>query len=288
MRDQETYLVTMNSKGMSQKLSRTTNTSGPSTRPMPLRPQSGVVQAMKRKAEACDEDNESKKKQDTKKTLEDYVQKIFALTVQRLNAGMTSSVPPLSVLITTKFSDMIADDNEKTKRNWQFVAVGANELPRPNSRVKPLKLLEASNNKQAFNKTQVQQTIGATIEQQQRKGPIKINKRQFHAESVLLHQKCKLIGVSGGKNCIFCALYFLKEKRPYSYHKRGIKSWHLPIRASITDFFGQAVSTYVAKHKNTILDFKNCPVTALNENDAQTLIDLLCGTTKFWQEGSID
>jgi hypothetical protein len=75
---------------------------------------------------------------------------------------------------------------------------------------------------------------------------------------------------------------FLTKDAPYRYHEGVVKDWHLPTRMSISELFGVEVSTYVAENKAKIQDFPNCPRVTLNENNAQTLIDVLTKTTQFW------
>jgi hypothetical protein len=241
------------------------------------RPASGVVQAMKTHKQAP-EDPTPKKKVKVEK-LENHIRQIIELIYNRLDTE-NQRVLPLSVLVTTKLSNMIAEEHQSTKRNWQFISVATKSAD-------VTELVEASNNMQPFNKQTVETAIstntmpGIKIEQQD-KDHFRTGGRQFHAETNLVFHGCKTVGVSGGKNCIFCSLYFHMKGRPYSYHTGAIKSWFLPENATIKDFFGEAVDNYVTKNKSKILSYQNCPSSVKSLDTAQNLIDLLTNTTSFW------
>lgn len=211
-------------------------------------------------------------------TLRDHIAAIFRLILERLDAR-NSRVLPLRILVTTKISDMIAEQNTDSKRNWQYLSVGTLSMGPP-------ALVETSNNMQDLERGDVEERLGSgggdgRVRSLQRDGPIKIRGRQFHAETSLVAHGCENVGVSGGKNCIFCSLYFYIKDRPFSYHTEGIKSWHLPEPKSIAEFFGGPVAGYITQHGDDILAFRNCPVATLR--NAQDLIDLLCATTVFWR-----
>ena len=247
------------------------------TRQPLARPASGVVQAMKTTKKAPENPSPTKKVKAEK--LVNHIQQITEYIFNRLDQN-NATVLPLSVLVTTKLSNMIAAQHQGSKRNWQFISVGTKDTD-------VTELVEASNNMQQFNKTSVEQSISTaimpdiTIEQQDDERP-NTGERQFHAETNLVFHGCKTVGVSGGKNCIFCSLYFQMKGRPYSYHTGVIKSWYLPEPATIRQFFGGDIDNYIKENKTAILSFQNCPTSVLDNNDAQTLIDLLTNTTQFW------
>lgn len=247
-------------------------------RPAAGRPASSVVQAMKTQKKAP-EDPSPKKKPKVEKLL-NHIQHIIALIHNHLDT-QNQKVLPLSVLVTTKLANMIAEQHQSTKRNWQYISVATKNDDAPPE------LVEASNNMQQFDKGTVETNISTdrmpdiTIEQQDDDRP-RTGGRQFHAETNLVFHGCKTVGVSGGKNCIFCSLYFKMKGRPYSYHTGVIKSWFLPEAATIKNFFGDEVDSYITENKSAILNFRNCPQTVRTLNTAQNLIDLLCNTTQFW------
>ena len=241
------------------------------------RPAAGVVQAMKTQKQAP-EDPTVKKKAKVEK-LVNHIQQIIEYIYARLDKK-NQRVLPLSVLVTTKLSNMIAEEHRSTKRNWQFISVAtkSNDVT---------ELVEASNNMQQFNKQSVETQISTntmpdiTIEQQE-DDHFRTGGRQFHAETNLVFHGCQTVGVSGGKNCIFCSLYFRMKGRPYSYHTGAIKSWFLPEPATIKEFFGKDVDNYITANKDAILKFQNCPQSVKTLDTAQNLIDLLTNTTSFW------
>ena len=241
------------------------------------KPASGVVQAMKTQKQAP-EDPTPKKKVKVEK-LQNHIQQIIELIYARLDKK-NQTVLPLSVLVTTKLSNMIAEEHQSTKRNWQFIAVATKSD-------EVTELVEASNNMQRFNKQTVETEISTNkrpdikIEQQD-KSQLHTGGRQFHAETNLVFHGCKTVGVSGGKNCIFCSLYFRMKDRPYSYHTGAIKSWFLPEAATIKEFFGKDVDNYITANKDAILKYQNCPQSVKTLDTAQNLIDLLTNTTSFW------
>ena len=219
------------------------------------------------------------KKIKVEKKLVNHIQQIIEYIYARLDQG-NSTVLPLSILVTTKLSNMIAEGHQKSKRSWQFISVATKDND-------VTELVEASNNMQKFAKETVEKQIstetmpGIKIQQQEDESP-HTGGRQFHAETNLVFHGCKTVGVSGGKNCIFCSLYFRMKGRPYSYHTGQIKSWFLPEPATIKDFFGDDVDSYVTENKGAILNLQNCPKSVTTLNNAQSLIDLLTNTTQFW------
>lgn len=246
-------------------------------RQLPGRPVSGVVQAMKTQKQAPE--NPSGKKKAKVEKLQNHIQQIIEYIYARLDKR-NQTVLPLSVLVTTKMANMIADQHKSSKRSWQFISVAtkSNDVT---------ELVEASNNMQQFNKQTVETSISTnampdiTIEQQDN-DHLRTGGRQFHAETNLVFHGCQTVGVSGGKNCIFCSLYFRMKGRPYSYHTGAIKSWFLPEAATIKEFFGKEVDNYVTTNKDAILQFQNCPQSVKSLDTAQNLIDLLTNTTSFW------
>ena len=242
------------------------------------RPASGVVQAMKTGSSAPVEPTPTKKLKVEKK-LVNHIKQIIEYIYARLDQ-QNQAVLPLSILVTTKLANMIAEEHQSSKRNWQFISVATK-----NDDVTGL--VEASNNMQAFNKDTVEQKIstvnmpGIQIEQEDDKFP-RTGGRQFHAETNLVFHGCKTVGVSGGKNCIFCALYFQMKGRPFSYHRGKIKSWFLPEPATIKQFFGDDIDNYITTNKAAILQLQNCPKSVTTLDNAQSLIDLLTNTTQFW------
>jgi len=241
------------------------------------RPASSVVQTMKTQKQAPE--NPSVLKKPKVEKLVNHIQQIIEYIYARLDKK-NQTVLPLSVLVTTKLSNMIAEEHKSSKRSWQFISVAtkSNDVT---------ELVEASNNRQKFNKQTVETKISTntmpdiTIEQQE-DDELHTGGRQFHAETNLVFHGCHTVGVSGGKNCIFCSLYFRMKGRPYSYHTGAIKSWFLPEAATIKEFFGKDVDNYITANKDAILKFQNCPQSVKTLDTAQNLIDLLTNTTQFW------
>ncbi len=237
----------------------------------------GVVQAMKTQKQAPEDPTPKKKVKVVK--LDNHIRQIIEFIYIRLDKK-NQTVLPLSVLVTTKLSNMIAEQHQSSKRSWQFISVAtkSNDVT---------ELVEASNNMQRFNKQSVETQISTNampdikIEQQEDDN-LRTGGRQFHAETNLVFHGCQTVGVSGGKNCIFCSLYFRMKGRPYSYHMGAIKSWFLPEAATIKEFFGKDVDNYITANKDAILQFQNCPQSVKTLDTAQNLIDLLTNTTSFW------
>jgi hypothetical protein len=248
----------------------------------------GSVQRMKRINDGTDQNPQPSQKAvalSPAQRKQAVIDHIIRLIWARL--GNNHQQPPkLSELVSSDLAKRLGDLlGEKNKRGWQFASIGVITAP-PVIASTPVgfdvsgglgTVTYASNNMQSVNWPHPYGGIVKMTEMNNAKTTtIKPGGRSYHTETRQLHEGCGSISVTGGLNCIFCALYRLHRGQPYQYHTGAIASWHLPEALTITQFFGAAIAAYVQTAAFT------------NEyghvGTAQALIDILCNATQFWPQ----
>jgi hypothetical protein len=191
-------------------------------------------------------------------------------TVASRSYGGSGAVPTLATLASKAVTSTLPGSLDVAKkRGWQFAATG---------------LLDASadHNTQVVyssNDMKPMATPNPGLEHlftvpDLRSGTVKPGGRVYHAETRLASEGCRHITVTDGRNCIFCALFFLAKQIPYEYHVGDVKSWHLPEPLSMTTYFGAEIDTYVKSE-----EFTGAYGAIAGP---QALIDLLTSSNSYW------
>jgi hypothetical protein len=190
--------------------------------------------------------------------------------VLKENFGGDGRIPPLTTLASEAVTSQLPEMITRGKRSWEFAATGLLDSSNDHDTqivyvANDFKPAEVSN--PGLNHLKDVPDLKDTR--------IKPEKRRYHAETRLAAEGCRDITVTGGKNCIFCSLYFLANGLPYDYHTGDVVSWHLPDQLTIAGYFGDDIAQYVTQQTF---------VSAFGQvTGTQALIDILTSATMFWR-----
>ena len=202
-------------------------------------------------------------------------------------------VPMLADLASERLADMLPEamgDTPKDKRAWQFASVGVLPPTAPALYVNGQQgcmtvsggmgtVTFASNDMRNLKANLVDANTTGNITKmtdapgakERRK---KIGGKVFHTETRQLFEGCTHISVTGGLNCIFCALYRRYRGLSWEYHRGSIASWYCPQPLTVAQLFGATIALYVSSAEFTAA-FGAVAT-------AQGLVDILTSNTRFW------
>lgn len=190
-----------------------------------------------------------------------------ALAQEKYGGG--GRVPSLGTLASQAVSGQLPNMFTRSKRAWQFAATGLLH----SSEHHDTQIVYVANDVKPTEHGNPGLEHLATVPDL-RESRTKPGGRVYHAETRLAAEGCEHISVTGGENCIFCALFMLAKRIPYTYHIGDVKSWHLPDNLSIAAYFGSDIDTYVAGAEFT--------ASYAAPASAQALIDLLTTSNQYW------
>jgi hypothetical protein len=220
--------------------------------------------------------------------------KLFRLICNLLDIRLPQpNVPMLADLASKRLAEMLPSamgDTAKDKRAWQFASVGVLPPTAPPLVTKGVPgcfvvsggmgtVTFASNDMRDLKAVLVDQNTTQSIEKMTEVQNVKVSTKKpggqvFHTETRQLFEGCKHISVTGGLNCIFCALYRRYKGLSWDYHIGSIASWYCPEPLTVAQFFGPVIDQYVGTDEFVSV-FGHV-------GSAAALIDILTSHTKYW------